>query len=71
MMMMTGMATTRATTVTSNNTKVRRTTNYFGASDSGVDKSGKYPPAPITKATIEPLTAKITRSESVTTRNFI
>jgi hypothetical protein len=45
---------------------------YFGVTDKGVtDKSGRYPPAPITKATIEPVTAKRTRSESVATRNFI
>ena len=44
---------------------------YRGASDKGVtERSGRYPPAPITNATIEPLIAKITRSESVTTRNF-
>jgi hypothetical protein len=45
---------------------------YFGVSVKGAtDKSGKYPPAPITKATNEPVRAKMTRSENVATRNFI
>jgi hypothetical protein len=45
---------------------------YFGVTDKGVtDKSGKYPPAPITIAITEPLRATRTRSESAATRNFI
>ena len=45
---------------------------YFGVTSKGVtDKSGRYPPAPITKATSEPLKATRTKIESVATRNFI
>jgi hypothetical protein len=45
---------------------------YFGMSDKGVtDKSGKYPPAPITIATTEPLRAMRTKSERAATMNFI
>ena len=52
--------------------KERPGTNaYFGVTAKGVDKSGKYPPAPITKATTEPLSARRIKSESVATRNFI